>query len=115
MKNAIAICSVIFLLMSCAGNKIQGISGMPACMASKIDSMKMNTKINPPTSVIRYTYKGADVFYITSGCCDQFNPVYNVDCNYLGAPDGGFAGKGDGKIPDFFVNATNKKVVWENK
>ena len=101
--------------MSCASNKMQGTAAMPTCMVTKIDSMKMNTQVNPPASVIRYTYKGNSVFYITSGCCDQFNPVYSNDCIYLGAPDGGITGKGDGKIPDFFANATNKKVVWENK
>ncbi len=115
MRNIIIVGSVTFLLLSCAGNKMQGISGMPPCMVTKIDSMKMNQKVNPPTSVIQYTYKGAAVFYITAGCCDQFNPVYNSDCDYLGAPDGGIIGKGDGKIPDFFANAINKKVVWENK
>ena len=115
MRNIIAIIFLSVLLMSCSGNKMRGISGMPPCMVTKIDSMKMNAKVNPPKSVTQYTYKGASVFYITSGCCDQFNPVYNSDCDYLGAPDGGITGKGDGKIPDFFANATNKKVVWENK
>ena len=94
---------------------MQGTSALPQCMVTKIDSLKMNTSVNPPKSVIQYSYKGAAVYYITSGCCDQFNTVYNSDCNYLGAPDGGITGKGDGKIPDFFANATNKKVVWENK
>ena len=94
---------------------MQSAVAMPQCMITKIDSIKMNTKTNPPASVIRYTYKGYSVFYITTGCCDQFNPVYNSDCIYIGAPDGGITGKGDGKIPDFFANATNKKVVWENK
>lgn len=115
MRNVIGISGVIFLLMSCAGNKKQGISGMPPCLVTKIEGMKTDTKVNPPQSVIQYTYKGTAVFYITAGCCDQFNPVYNSDCDYLGAPDGGITGKGDGKISDFFANATNKKVVWENK
>ena len=115
MRNVIGISGIIFLLMSCAGNKKQGISGMPPCLVTKIEGMKTDTKVNPPQSVIQYTYKGIAVFYITAGCCDQFNPVYNSDCDYLGAPDGGITGKGDGKISGFFANATNKKVVWENK
>jgi hypothetical protein len=114
MKNVIIV-STIFLLISCAGNKSQGISGMPPCMITKIEGMKSNPEANQPQSVTQYSYKGAAVFYITAGCCDQFNTVYNSDCDYLGAPDGGITGKGDGKLNDFFVNATNKKVVWENK
>ena len=114
MRNLFITGCLIFLFISCS-NKMQSAAAMPQCMITKIDSIKMNTKTNPPASVIRYTYKGYSVFYITTGCCDQFNPVYNSDCIYMGAPDGGITGKGDGKIPDFFANATNKKVLWENK
>lgn len=113
MKFVIVICTVF--LMSCAGNKNQGISGMPPCMVTKIETTKSNPEANQPQSVTQYTYKGTSVFYITAGCCDQFNTVYNSDCDYLGAPDGGITGKGDGKLTDFFANATNKKVVWKNK
>lgn len=88
---------------------------MSPCMVTKIEAMKTNPGANQPQSVTEYTYKGAVVFYITAGCCDQFNTVYNSDCDYLGAPDGGVTGKGDGKLIDFFANATNKKVVWKNK
>jgi hypothetical protein len=105
----------MLLLMSCAANKNTGFIGMPQCMVTKMDSIKHDPKLNQPTSVIEYTYKGSAVFYITAGCCDQFNPVYNSDCVYLGAPDGGITGKGDGKLADFFANATNKKIVWKNK
>ena len=115
MKYAVIIFYIMFLLMSCAANKNTGFSGMPQCMVTKIDSIKHDPKLNQPTSVIEYTYKGSTVFYITAGCCDQFNPVYNSECVYLGAPDGGITGKGDGKLADFFANATNKKVVWKNK
>jgi hypothetical protein len=45
-------------------------------------------------------------------CCDFYNEVYDANCNFLGAPDGGFTGKGDGKIPDFFAEAKNEKLVW---
>ena len=114
MKN-LSIIGVVFLFISCAANKNQGISGMPPCLVTKMDSIKSHPELNQPTAITQYTYKGIAVFYITAGCCDQFNPVYNSDCDYMGAPDGGITGKGDGKIIDFFANATNKKVVWKNK
>jgi hypothetical protein len=114
MKNVIIISSAIFLLGSCAP-KNQGILNMPSCLATKIDSLKRDPKINPPLSVIQYSYKGVPVYYVTAGCCDQFNEVYDDNCKNLGAPDGGVTGKGDGKLTDFFANATNKRVVWENK
>jgi len=112
MKYAVLIISCS-LLLSCAGNKSQGISGMPPCMVTKIEEMKSDPKVNAPQSVTQYMYKGSAVFYISAGCCDQFNQVYNSDCDYLGSPDGGISGKGDGKISDFFASATNKKVVWK--
>lgn len=114
MKNIILICCVIFLLASCAP-KNQGMQNVPSCLASKIDSIKKSGKVNPPTEVIQYTYKGSLVYYVTSGCCDQFNNVYDAGCVMLGAPDGGVTGKGDGKLNDFYAMATNKKVLWENK
>jgi hypothetical protein len=70
---------------------------------------------NQPQFITQYSYKGAAVYYVVSGCCNQFNEVYDAGCKALGAPDGGITGKGDGKLLDFFAIATNKKVVWENK
>ena len=48
-----------------------------------------------------------------SPCCDKYNIVYDSVCNILGYPDGGFTGKGDEKMIDFFKKATNKKIIWE--
>ena len=114
MRNLILISCVILLVSSCAP-KNQGMFNMPSCLASKIDSIKKNPALNQPQSVIQYSYKGTPVYYVTAACCDQFNEVYDDNCKSLGAPDGGVTGKGDGKLPDFYGEATNKKVVWENK
>lgn len=114
MKNLIIISCGIFFLASCAP-KNQGIPNMPQCLSAKIDSIKKVPNLHSPESVIEYNYNGTLVYYVTAGCCDQFNEVYDVDCKILGAPDGGITGKGDGKLPDFFSKATNKKVVWENR
>jgi len=114
MKNVLIISCVIFLFAACSP-KNQAILNLPVCLANKIDSIRKDGKINMPQSVIRYTYKGESVYYVTSGCCDQFNEVYDNSCKSPGAPDGGVTGKGDGRLPEFFTNATNKRVVWENK
>src|ERR1035437_2670238 len=109
MRNVIIISCGIFLLISCAENKNQGISGMPPCLVTKIETMKSDPKVNPPQSVTQYAYKGSAVFYITAGCCDQFNPVYNIDCDYLGAPDGGITGKGMERLQTFLQMQQTKK------
>lgn len=85
---------------------------VPACIKNKIDSFKLKEAHERPQRVIEYTYKGKKVYYVVMPCCDFFNEVYDDKCNFLGAPDGGFTGKGDGKIPDFFTEAKNEKLVW---
>jgi hypothetical protein len=85
---------------------------MPTCIKNKIDSFKLKEAHERPQRVVEYTYKGKKVYYVVMPCCDFFNEVYDDKCNYLGSPDGGFTGKGDGKIPDFAEEAKNKKLVW---
>jgi len=86
---------------------------LPKCIKNKIDSFKLKELHERPQKVIEYSYKGKKVYYITMPCCDFYNEVYDENCNFLGAPDGGFTGKGDGKLPDFAKFASNEKVVWE--
>jgi hypothetical protein len=107
----------VLLLFACTNKNSpsKGISGMPPCLITIIEKIKSDATLKPPKSVTEYTYKGQPVFYLTMPCCDQYNPVYDGDCNYIGAPDGGITGKGDGKLSDFFKAATNGRVVWENK
>jgi hypothetical protein len=86
---------------------------VPTCIKKKIDSFKLKEPHERPQSVMEYTYKGKKVYYVVMPCCDFFNEVYDSNCNYLGAPDGGFTGKGDGKIPDFVAEAKNEKLIWK--
>jgi len=85
---------------------------LPACIKNKIDSFKLKEPHERPQRVLEYVYKGKKVYYVIMPCCDFFNEVYDDKCNYLGAPDGGFSGKGDGKLPDFFEAAKSEKLVW---
>jgi hypothetical protein len=87
-------------------------AAVPTCIKNKIDSFKLKEAHEKPQRVIEYVYKGKKVYYVVMPCCDFFNEVYDDKCNLLGAPDGGFTGKGDGKIPDFFEEAKNEKLVW---
>ena len=85
---------------------------LPTCIKNKIDSFKLKEPHERPQRVIEYMYKGKKVYYIAMPCCDFFNEVYDDKCNLLGVPDGGFSGQGDGKLPDFFKEATAEKLVW---
>ncbi|MEO6540717.1 MAG: hypothetical protein ABIN74_07000 [Ferruginibacter sp.] len=87
-------------------------TAVPPCIKNKIDSFKLKEQHERPQRVVEYKYKGKKVYYVVMPCCDFFNEVFDSNCKYLGAPDGGFTGRGDGKLPDFFTVATNEKLVW---
>jgi hypothetical protein len=87
-------------------------AAMPKCIKNKIDSFKVKEAHEKPQRVIEYMYKGKKVYYVVMPCCDFYNEVYDSNCNFLGAPDGGFTGKGDGKLLDFFTEVNNEKLVW---
>ena len=89
-------------------------AAVPTCIKNKIDSFKLKEKHERPQSVVEYMYKGKKVYYIVMPCCDFFNEVYDENCRYLGAPDGGFTGKGDGKLPDFSTEAKPGKEIWKS-
>ena len=94
----------------CGKNK----SGAPACVQHKIDSIKSEPKWNPPAEVNEYIYNNKHVFLFTSNCCDQYLMLYDGSCDYLCAPSGGFAGKGDGKCADFYEKAKHVKLIWKD-
>lgn len=86
---------------------------LPRCIKNKIDSFKFKAVHEQPGKVVEYMYKGKRVYYIEMPCCDFFNEVYDDKCNFLGSPDGGFTGKGDGKLPDFYKKVTGEKLIWK--
>ena len=86
---------------------------VPKCIRTKIDSFKVAQKHEQPQQVTEYVYKGKKVYYVTLHCCDFFNELYDANCNLLGHPDGGFTGKGDGKLPDFNTEKAKEKIIWQ--
>jgi hypothetical protein len=86
----------------------------PDCIEQKIQAIKAQPKWNPPAEVNEYEYNGKKVYLFSSNCCDQFNMVYDKDCNAICAPSGGFTGAGDGKCKDFFQTAKLVRLVWKD-
>ncbi|MBS1742291.1 MAG: hypothetical protein JST81_04590 [Bacteroidetes bacterium] len=72
-------------------------------------------KQNPPRKIIRYEYEGKTVYYVTPPCCDFFSDLYDSTCVLIGHPDGGFTGKGDGKLSDFNEKKKREVLVWEDR
>jgi hypothetical protein len=103
--------AIFFLSCSATQSQIQNV---PSCINNKIESFKKQPKQNPPRSITQYTYKDKKVYYITEPCCDQFSEVFDNNCNLLGHPDGGYTGKGDGKLPGFKEDAKDEKLIWKD-
>lgn len=87
----------------------------PKCVQQKIDSIKAQPKWNPPAQVDEYVYKGKRVFAFSGNCCDQYNPVFDENCNYICSPSGGMTGKGDRKCEDFVSEAKHVRLVWKDE
>lgn len=111
MKYLFAIPFLIVL----SDSQCSKMNSTPTCINAKIEVIKSQPKWNPPAKVSSYEYNGETVYFFTSNCCDQYDEVYDKDCNYICAPSGGLTGKGDGKCSDFSSTAKFIKVIWEDK
>lgn len=89
-------------------------TGLPGCIQKMIDQYKSEEKQNPPRQIYSYMYKGKTVYYVKPPCCDFFSDLYDSSCVLIGHPDGGFTGKGDGKINDFKDSSSYEKLIWKD-
>lgn len=110
--STLLILGLFIFTISC--DEIIDEDGATSCIREKIEQIKREPVTNPPTEVYSYMYNGKTVYHFTSGCCDMYNYVYDVNCNLICAPDGGITGTGDGKCADFFTVATNKTLIWKD-
>ncbi len=118
--NLIPVLTLSLLAMAAGCNnksnqKSKTTSGIPACLASQIETFSKKDAVNPPVQIDEYQYKGQTVYLFTADCCDQFNTVYDSACAVICSPSGGITGSGDGKCPDFSKEAKLVKKIWEKK
>jgi len=115
MKNSIKIVAGLFLsslaIMSCTDLELE--KDVPNCIKQKIKKIQKEDVHNPPSSVWEWKVDSDTYYYITSDCCDQYNYLFDENCNVICAPDGGFTGTGDGNCPDFKAEI-EKTLIWED-
>jgi hypothetical protein len=111
MKWIISLAFIIVTGTQCARKMYDA----PSCIQQKINELKAMTPTNPRARISEYEYDGKKVYLLIKPCCDQYNELYDANCNYVCAPSGGITGKGDGKCPEFDANAKFIKVIWEDK
>lgn len=84
----------------------------PAWLHTMIAQIAGEPVTNPPSSIIRYRYRGATVYYRPARCCDIFADLYDESGTLICHPDGGIAGGGDGRCSDFATARSEEQVVW---
>jgi Domain of unknown function (DUF6970) len=107
----LAIISVLFLLSGCASSTQ---SANPAWVDELIQKFTSDPVANPPLSIWKYEYNGQAVYFVPAHCCDITSVLYNSEGTKLCAPDGGIAGRGDGKCSDFFDKRSNEQLIWQD-
>lgn len=90
-------------------------TNMPGCIDSLIKVFKNEAITNPPRKIYSYNYRNQTVYYVPAQCCDFFSELYDNNCKLIGHPDGGFTGKGDGSMTDFFDARKNEVLVWADE
>ncbi|MFH1527690.1 MAG: hypothetical protein ABIG69_13730 [Bacteroidota bacterium] len=112
MKSIIFVLSCFCLLTTGCSQTTE--TDNPDWVESLIMEFKSQPVGNPPQSIWQYKYKGQIVYYVPPQCCDQPSTLYDKKGNVLGAPDGGFSGRGDGRFTDFFTERKNEKLIWKD-
>ena len=107
---------IFFLSAGCGSNPAapNSSSASPAWLTAVIRQLETQPVANPPAFVARYEYKGDTVYFVPQRCCDVMSVVYRSDGPVMCRPDGGLAGNGDGRCPDFFAERRSERIIWRD-
>ncbi len=87
---------------------------IPKCIQENINDIANGEVWNPPAKIYSYQYNEQKVYYFPPRCCDIQSTLYDENCTFICAPDGGITGNGDGQCPAFFAERTDEKLIWED-
>lgn len=91
------------------------LESLPAFVKEKIAVMKQYRSSNVPVDVWQCSFNGKTVYQFSGIHVDDFYSLYDSEGVFICYPSGGFTGKGDGKFPDFYKQATDWKLLWSSK
>ncbi len=112
LKKLIIFIGIFAVFASCEDSDLN--IDAPVCIEQKIEAIIKDDVSNPPTQVWKWVADGQTYYYITADCCDQYNYLYNENCDIICAPDGGISGEGDGNCPEF-TSEIEKTLIWEDQ
>ena len=84
----------------------------PAWLRALTTQIESEPVTNPPSSIVRYRYRGEIVYFRPSQCCDVYSDLYDTTGVLICHPDGGITGAGDGRCSDFAAARSGGRVVW---
>jgi hypothetical protein len=88
-------------------------SDVPPFVARLIERFESASPASSPGAVWQYRYNGATVYYVPGfACCDIMSILYDANGKLICRPDGGIAGSGDGKCPDFLAKRKDGWRLW---
>jgi hypothetical protein len=114
MKWQMAIFLLTGVILQSQNCNKKAIIRIPSCIQDKIEAIQQLPRFNPPATVYRYLYEDKYVYLFSSNCCDQYNYVYDKDCQIICAPTGGLTGKGDGRCSNFNQMASEETLIWKD-
>ena len=95
-----------------AAHAAPDLPGWLAALVADFDTQPAHTS---PATVQALTYQGATAYLVTTGCCDQFNPLYDARGVLICHPTGGFTGRGDAKCPAPLPSEADRREVWRHR
>lgn len=89
-----------------------GQAPLPDWLQQRIATYEAGPKHESPVAIWRITHQGQPAYFVSSPCCDQFDPLWDAKGDTICHPSGGFAGRGDGKCPVPRDAGTQATLVW---
>jgi hypothetical protein len=115
LRRALLIVSIVVLSDGCRNPAAPEPAGTsPAWLTAVKQQLETQPVASPPAFIAQYEYKGDTVYFVPQRCCDVTSVVYRSDGAVMCRPDGGFAGTGDGRCPDFLAERRNEHIIWRD-
>jgi hypothetical protein len=105
---------IVLGLAACGGQPAGQQPQVPVAVTALIEDLKSQPVANPPAYVASYEYSGQVVYYVPPRCCDIFGNLYDRQGQVICHPDGGIAGHGDGRCPDFLSQRRHETILWRD-
>lgn len=117
MKRSVIVaivCAAFLLPLGCDHSSPTEPRTIPSWLQTLIAQIQSEPVTNPPSAIYSYRYRGDTVFFRPSRCCDITSVLYDGNGLVLCAPDGGIAGAGDGRCPDFLQTRSEERLIWRD-